>query len=228
MKSKLLVSTLFVICLFATQAFALPNLYVNGAAIPETPVGGPNDDLYYGAGGIYQNVQFTLLYEETPHANKNTLFAHDVNNFNNYFTIFDDDDAVGATTMVNYIAGVYTHSLLNDLDDDGIFESGNDEVWLNTYRPWTLPSSSDYQWFRIYKTDMYGNANFFFGDGGGDLSFSGNFLELWFIDDDHVTGGNQDHNDMVVGLSVVPEPATMILLGLGLTGAGILRRRIKS
>ena len=52
---------------------------------------------------------------------------------------------------------------------------------------------------------------------------------LPFIDDDHVTGPNWDHNDMVIGVStVVPEPGTLILLGLGLTGAGLCYRRKRS
>ena len=46
--------------------------------------------------------------------------------------------------------------------------------------------------------------------------------------EDTYGGGDQDHNDMIVmveSVRPVPEPATMFLLGLGLLGIGITKRR---
>jgi hypothetical protein len=221
MRLKLMLAIVLSIGLMSSSAMALPDLYADG--VMQTPAQGPNDDLTLTP--LTQLVEFDLLYEETPHADKNTLgYYTDLGVGSMTTSIFDDNDGVGTSKVIDF--GMYSEVglyLFNDLDDDGAFNG--DDVMLFSQRSLTLPDppGSDYQWFRGY--DGLGGAvrNYEF-DG---LEFSGMWDALLFIDDDHVTNGNQDHNDMVVGITAVPEPTTMVLLGLGLAGAGIIRRRKK-
>ncbi len=218
MKIKILISAVMLVALFASQAFAVPDLLCNGSVV--NPAVGDYDDVLINGGG---KVKFTILFEETNWDNANTFgFYDDLGVGSNLTTIFDDNEGVGTDKYVDLPAGQLGLWLHNDVNDDGFFN--NDDVLLFSERSLTIHPSgagSDYQWFRAFNTFGSGYADYEFGS----LNFSGDFISLWMIDDNHVTNGNQDHNDMIVAVSAVPEPTTMLLLGLGLAGAGLIRRR---
>jgi hypothetical protein len=181
--------------------------------------------------GTGATLTYTLLFEVTPHKHKNTFgYYTDLGSGTVMTPIFDDNDSPGASANVTHHAD-YGFWLFNDLNDNGLFEPEDPikDVWLYSERSLTLPDppGSDYQWFRMYDTQAFAYAEYYFESD--NLYFSGDFDYLLCIDDDHTTGPNKDHNDMIVGLnySTVPEPGTLLLLGLGLTGIGVLRRKQK-
>lgn len=218
------------ICLCGSQALAIPDLYIDG--VLQTPAAGPAQDLFMFPGGLAYT--FSLIAEVTPWSDRNTFgYYTDIGTGAMTYTVFDQTQAldvpVGTQTVVDFSGlSQVGFFLFNDLDDDGAYEPGtapeaSNDVILFSERALTLPNppGSNYQWFRGY--NCFGYAHYQF-DG---LDFYGDYDGLLFIDDDHITGGNQDHNDMVVGIKVVPEPGTLLLIGLGLTGLGILRRRFR-
>lgn len=218
--------------LAATQAFAAPNLFVNGSLVATNPVSQNYSDLYLNASSGLQ-VEFTLLSENTSYANRNTLYLHNFNSSSIYQTIFDDNESAGASHTFN-LNGQFGFSLFSDVNDNGSYNGLGGDKWLYSNRQFTSPDlmlDDNYQFFRAYNTSSNGFANYRFENG--NLQFSGDYDFLLFIDDRQDGLWNYDHNDMVVAGRIVsgsnpgevPEPTTLVLLGAGLAAIGAVRRK---
>lgn len=219
--------------LLAASAMAAPlQLQVNGTNLLG-PMVGPGSDLTMQV--PHAKVVYNLLFEETPLRDMNTFgFYTDLGAGLKRTTIFDDNQGVGAISGFEQ-SGKLGFFLFSDIGDgsgkdpaadNDKFDGGTLDKMLFSQlalgQPSVAPQTS-HQWFRAYNVKSFGQADFSF-DG---LRFSGNYDYLLFIDDGYDASPNFDHNDMVVGMTVLPmpEPTTLVLLGMGLTAVGIFRRR---
>lgn len=147
---------------------------------------------------------FTMLGEFTSDWNVNEIGWYELGNPQNRHTIFGSSAAVGSTAQV-VIGGNFGLYYLNT--------SGNGEVFYTQSMHNTLGATN--QQFAAFQHGDYTII-------GVEDIFSNTITRTW----QHGTA-DYDYNDVMFGYRAasVPEPGTLLLVGMGLAGVAMRRRR---
>lgn len=218
MKRKYSIMTLILFLGLAGQLAASPTFYVDGIA--QGALRDANNNVTLNFTGGKQN--WTMLAE----------FAgwNAVNNFGFYANFYRPDPSLifpGSASAVSHATtniasgqdiGLYMHA--------GLDRWYGDPTLYSHTRFTTGTHDNSYQYFHVFDVRQYQGtgATFTLDTDHEDFSTSGDYDYLIYIDDSGA-GPDYDHNDMIIGVSAIPEPATFILLSIGLAGVGLYRRR---
>jgi hypothetical protein len=147
---------------------------------------------------------FTMLGEFTDDWNVNEIGWYEVDNPQNRHTIFGSSAAIGSTAQV-FIPGNFGFYYLNT--------SGNGEVFYTQSMFNTLGATN--QQFAAFQNGDHTIV-------GVEDIFANRITRQW-----EPNAADYDYNDVMFGFrsASVPEPTTLLLLGMGLAGAAIQRRR---
>lgn len=222
MRRALVAFTVVALMLFAGSASAVTFLYEDFES------GAPGwqhwtDDLwhlesYRSYGGSYSAAYNRGLYGyydyDTGYANYGEMFSP-VLNFPSatsivmdFYSWLDTENGTGDFSYVfdNARVGIYTEDYIPLMHFDPDINFFDHQTWMHLVTPDLKP------WF-----DSLGYSSYRMGFYFDTIDASFNDYEGWYIDDVTFSGD--------VGGPVVPEPSTLLLLGTGILGFGVVARR---
>jgi hypothetical protein len=141
--------------------------------------------------------------------------------------------AIGAGGTVGPLHYLWDSSAAPGATSVQFTPSGSYGFFLESVQGKGSAFEADYFWF------MNTGDNFSAGLGAGPIAptyqkfaiFSPNATSQFYLGIEDTLpslGGDQDYNDMIVGVSVAPEPGAGVLLGIGLLAGGLVRQKRRS
>lgn len=216
---------ILVLGIFSIAGAIVPDLFIDGVALDPAQyrLNGEDEDLQFR---LESNVQNWSLLSDIP---LNTsarpsfgLFTRtDITPPGGYSSsvLFDGFSSNFMNVPTNYSEGTDVGFWLSK-DYNGKANLSKHNSMLFSERALSIGDKErDKQSFLMYDVRNFKDSDYSYGNWSGN----GNYDYLIFIEDKQTDG--IDHDDMVVGLMVAPEPSTLFLLASGLLGTGLALRR---
>ncbi len=217
----------FVISVFSVSSAVVPDLFIDGVALDPAQyrLNNESEDLSIK---LESNVQYWNLLSDLP-ANTGAMPSFGL------YTDVEANSGHGKNKAILFDSFMGSNTSLTTNFSDGtdvgfwLSEDMNTRARLSNYNSVLFSERdlsindklSDYQSFIMYDLRGVEGSEYSYGKWSG----SGDYDYLIFIEDKYTDG--IDHDDMVVGMMVAPEPGTLFLLASGLLGTGLALRRRK-